>query len=175
MSKCNATIEAEQVDPGKPVPCSLAAGHDGAHTSDESAYIGILWNDSNYGATPHHEPGTPKPATARDTPTIAIQPTGSQFEDWLHLKARAAGWDTNDPTTLKQLTFVARLALAGGFEDHDASKLAAGLGVTEQELRDAYRPEKRQQDIAEIRTAPELSDVEALMDRIVDAGGHWKG
>lgn len=148
MSKCTATIEADEIDSEQPVPCSLDAGHNGAHVSDEKAYVGVLWNDSNYGATPHHEPGAPEPATNRHRPTITIQPTGSQFEDWLQLKARAAGWDT--------------------------SSLAAALGVTEQELRDAYTPEKRQQDVAELRADPGLADAEALMDRIVDAGGHWE-
>lgn len=92
--------------------------------------------------------------------TFEIQPTGSQFKDWLTRKARIAGWAVDDPNTVKQITFIAHLVL--GDTDHDWTKLAHALDVPLDEFTAAYLPEKRQRVLAEIREHPDLAGLDGL-------------
>lgn len=88
---------------------------------------------------------------------------GSDFYRWMLDRARQAGHDPDAPAEgmeapLGEVMLVwASLALNGAMTPEQDAGAAASLGVTPQELREAYEPEMRREAMAQLLDRPDLA------------------
>ncbi|MEU5002037.1 hypothetical protein [Streptomyces sp. NPDC021622] len=90
----------------------------------------------------------------------------SEFARWLLRQCHLAGHDTAARDTHITIIIYASIALDEGLNAEEATDLARYLGVTPQEVTNAYTDEWRQRATASLLAHPDLAELDARLDRI---------
>ncbi|MFC4465330.1 hypothetical protein ACFPH6_12420 [Streptomyces xiangluensis] len=98
----------------------------------------------------------------------------SQTYRWMLDQGRIVGWDLDETESMqgvgaprrKILLMWAMIALTAGLTPAQTAQLALGFGVTEEELRAVYEPERREHEMAELLGPPDLQKIDQRLDEL---------
>ncbi|MFJ4880139.1 hypothetical protein ACIP93_33695 [Streptomyces sp. NPDC088745] len=91
--------------------------------------------------------------------------TAETFYKWMIRHARAMGWNL-DEEAQKKLRIWSAIATTDGLDAAQTAQLARGLGVTEDEVTAAYKPEMRDAAMRDILEQPDLAALDVDLNRI---------